>query len=199
HLHLDRADRAALEAQRAGLDRREAQAIAALRRADAATLAAYDRQLRTEAATANAQMTGELRDKAAANSAIHGEVVRAESSAAGALPNFPAQLALFRTGYRSSAQAIDIGGNLSAASNDISRRFGTLARADRQSRTAALAQIRALQAQRDALYRSIVAQIIRVANRIAAERHLSGVSVAPARRARSVDLTGAIRSVLAGF
>ncbi|HEY1881515.1 MAG TPA: hypothetical protein VGG51_00550 [Candidatus Cybelea sp.] len=199
HLHLDRTDRAALEAQRAALDRREADAIAALRRSDAATLAAYERELRAQAATANAQMTSQLRGTAAANRTIHGSVVRAESSAAGALPNFPAQLALFRAGYRSGAQATDIAGNLSAASDDISRRFGALARADRQSRSAALAQIRTLQAQRDALYHSIVAQITRAASRIAEERHLSGVSVAPARRAGSVDLTGAIRSSLAGF
>ncbi|HEY6485156.1 MAG TPA: hypothetical protein VIX83_02090 [Candidatus Cybelea sp.] len=199
HLHLDRTDRAALEARRAALDRREADAIAALRASDAATLAAYDRELRAQAATANAQMTSQLRGTAAANRTIHGSVVRAESSAAGALPNFPAQLALFRAGYRSSAQATDIAGNLSAASDDIYRRFGALARADRQSRAAALAQIRTLAAQRSALYHSIVAQIRRAANRIAGERHLSGVSLAPAPRAGSIDLTGAIRSALAGF
>ena len=199
HLHLDRTDRAALEAQRAALDRREADAIAALRRSDASRLAAYERELQSEAANANAQMTAQLQGTAATNLAIHGNVVRAESSAAGALPNFPAQLALFRTSYRSSAQTTDIAHNLSAASDDISKRFGTLAQADRQSRLATLAQIRALQSQRGALYRSIVLQIGRAANRIAAERHLSGVRLASPRPSGSVDLTGAVRSALAGF
>jgi hypothetical protein len=197
-LHLDRTDRAALEAQRAALDHREAGAIATLRRSDAATLGGYERELQSEAANANARMTAQLRGAAAANLAIHGNVVRAESSAAGALPNFPAQLALFRTSYRSSAQATDIAGNLSTASADISKRFRTLAQADRQSRFATLAQIRTLQFQRDALYRSIVAQIGRTADRVAAERHLSTARVTTSPRpAGTVDLTGAVRSALA--
>ena len=197
HLHLDRTDRAVLEGQRASLDRREADSIAALRRADASTLQAYERELQSEAASANAKMTAQLRGTATANLAIHGDVVRAESSAAGALPNFPAQLALFRTSYRSSAQAADIAGSIFTASNDISKRFAGLAQADRQSRLATFAQIRTLQVQRDALYRSIVAQIGRAANRIAAERHLSRVSLASPRPAGSVNLTGAVRATLA--
>lgn len=199
HLHLDRSDRAALEAQRATLDRREDDAIAALRRSDASTLAAYERELQSEAASANAQMTEQLRGTAAANLAIHGSVIRAESSAAGALPNFPAQLALFRTSYRSSAQATDIAGSIATASSDISRRFAGLAQADRQSRLATLVQIQTLQSQREALYRSIVAQITRTANRIAVERHLRTVRVATSRPYGTVDLTAAVRSALAGL
>lgn len=198
-LHLDRTDRAALEAQRAALDRREADAIAALRRVDAAALAAYERELHSEAANANARMTAQLRGTAAANLAIHGNVVRAESSAAGALPNFPAQLALFRTSYRSSAQATDIAGGIATASSDISRRFSTLAQADRRSHLATVAQIRTLQSQRDVLYRSIVAQITRTANQIATQRHLRSVRVATSQPSGTVDLTAAIRSTLAAF
>jgi hypothetical protein len=197
HLHLDRTDRAALEARRTALDRRESDAIAALRRSDASTLAAYERGLDSQAVTANAHMASQLRSTAAANRSIHGSVVRAESSAAGALPNFPAQVALFRTSYRASAQATDIANGIAAASRDISNRFEVLAQADRQSRLDTLVQIRALKAQRDMLYRSIVAQIERAANRVAAKRHLSSMRIAASQPAGTSDLTNAVRSVLA--
>lgn len=198
-LHLDVATRKALELQLAAVNEREGDALAAARRWDAAVLGSYRRQLQEEGATANARMASQLRAKGEANDAIHLRALHAESNAASALPDVPSQLALFRSSYRAAANAQTIAEGFGAASVDLSRRFGELSDADEQSRAATAAQIRRLTVDRGKLYRSIVAQIERIANRLARTRHLTKVLVANSRPKGSIDLTDAIRAALTPF
>jgi hypothetical protein len=191
-LHLDAATRKALESQLAAVNEREGDALAAARRWDAAVLGSYRRQLQEEGATANAQMVSQLRAKGDANDAIRLRVLHAESNAAAALPDVPSQLALFRSSYRSAADAQAIAVGFGAAGVDLSRRFGELSDVDERSRAATAAQIQRLTVDRGKLYRSIVAQIERIANRLARTRHLTKVLVANSRPKGSIDLTAAI-------
>jgi hypothetical protein len=198
-LHLDAATRKALESQLAALNGQEGDALAVARRSDAAVLWSYRRQLQEEAATANAQMAAQLRAKGAANDAINLRVLQAESNAAAALPDVPSQLALFRSSYRSAAGAQAIAEGFGAAGVDLSRRFGELSEVDEQSRAATDAQIQKLTADRTTLYRSIVAQIERIANRLARTRHLTKILVANSRPEGSIDLTAPIQAALTRF
>ncbi|MFY9739658.1 MAG: hypothetical protein WAK11_11485, partial [Candidatus Cybelea sp.] len=61
-----------------------------------------------------------------------------------------------------------------------------------RSRAATAAQIQRLTVDRDKLYRAIVAQIGRIAERLARARHLTKVLVATSRPKGSIDLTDAI-------
>ena len=196
-LHLDAATRKALESLLAALNEREGDALAAMRRRDAAVLGSYRRQLREEGATANVQMAAQLRAKGAANGAIRLRALQAESNAAAALPDVPSQMALFRSSYRSAADAQAIAEGFGTAGADLSRRFGELSDADDRSRAATAAQIQRLTVDRGKLYRSIVAQIERIANRLARTRHLTKILVADSRPKGSIDLTAAIQAALA--
>jgi hypothetical protein len=193
-LHLDAATRKALESQLTALNEREGDALAAIRRWDAAVLGSYRRRLQEEGATANAQMAAQLRAKGAANGAIRLRALQAESNAASALPDGASQLALFRSSYRSAADANAIAEGFGSAGVDLSRRFGELSDVDEGSRATTATQIRRLTADRSKLYRSIVAQIERIANRLARTRHLTKILVANSRPKGSIDLTDAIRA-----
>jgi hypothetical protein len=198
-LHLDAGTRMALESQLAALNDREASAIATTRRGDALVLGSYRRQLQEEGATANVRMAAQLRAKGAANDAIRLRALQSESNAAAALPDVPSQLALFHSTYRSAADAQAIAEGFGAAGADLSRRFGELSRVDERSRAATAAQIQRLAADRGKLYRSIVAQIERIADRLARTRHLTKVLVANSRPKGSIDLTAAIKAAITPF
>jgi hypothetical protein len=198
-LHLDAATSKAFESRLTALNGRERDALAAARRWDAAVLGSYRRQLQEEGATANSQMAAKLRAKGGANDAIRLGALRAESNAEAAVPNVPSLLALFRASYRSAADARAIAQGFGAAGADLSRRFGDLSDVDEQSRAATSAQIQKLAVDRSKLYRSIVAQIERIANRLARTRHLRKVMLANSRPKGSTDLTAAVQSALAGF
>jgi hypothetical protein len=193
-LHLNAATRTALESQLAGLNERERDALAVARRRDAAVLGSYRRQLQDEGAGANARMASQLRAKGAANDAIRLHAFQAESNAAAALPDVPSQLALFRSSYRSAADAQAIAEGFGAAGVDLSRRFGELSDVDDGSRAATAAQIQRLTVDRAKLYRSIVAQIERIADRLARTRHLTKVLVGNSRPKGSIDLTDVIQA-----
>ena len=95
------------------------------------------------------------------------------------------------------AQAIAQG--FGAAGVDLSRRIGELSDADERSRAAMSTQIQRLTVDRRNLYRSIVAQIERIANRLARARRLTKVTVGNSRPKGSIDLTAAIRAALTPF
>jgi hypothetical protein len=198
-LHLDAATRKAFESQLVGLNGREADALAVARRWDAAVLGNYGRRLQLEAATANARMAAQLRAKGGANDAIRLRALQAESNAAAAVPDVPSKLALFRSSYRSAADAQAIAQGFGAAGVDLSRRIGELSDADERSRAAMSTQIQRLTVDRRNLYRSIVAQIERIANRLARARRLTKVTVGNSRPKGSIDLTAAIRAALTPF
>jgi hypothetical protein len=195
-LHLSAATRKALESQLAGLNERERDRLAVARRWDAAVLESYRRQVQERGVTASANMAAQLRAKGAANDAIRLHALQAESNAVAALPGVPSQLALFRSSYRSAADARAIAEGFGAAGVDLSRRFGELSDVDEGSRAATVEQIERLTADRGKLYRSIVAQIERIANRLARTRHLTNVLVANSRPKGSIDLTDTIRGAL---
>jgi hypothetical protein len=195
-LHLTAAARSALEAQLAAIAARESRTLAAARRNDAATLESYSLELQRQGAAADERMAAQLRSKAGANLALGRQARQAESQAAGLLPDSASQLSLFRSSYRFDDDARAIAAGLSTASADLSRRFAQLARSDRSSRDDIARQIRLLQDRRAALYRAIVAQIVRVANRVSAERHLARVTVDASRPSGSVDLTAAVANAL---
>jgi hypothetical protein len=125
--------------------------------------------------------------------------LQAESNAAAAVPDVASQLALFRSSYRSAADAQAIAAGFGAAGVDLSRRFGDLSAVDERSRAATAAQIQRLTVDRGKLYRSIVAQIERIANRLARTRHLTKVLVANSRPKGSIDLTAAIQAAFTPF
>lgn len=197
-LHLTHAARAKLRAALAALDASELKAVATLRRTDEAILGAYRGQLQREAAVAAAAMGAQFRAKADANLAIRRRVLQAGASASAGLPRLPSQLEAFRASYRSGSDAASIVAGLQTASSDLSARFRDLGASDRQSQRETIAQIERLKATRAELYRSIVAQIAREANRLARERHLESADFV-ARSRGSIDLTGAVAANLAGF
>jgi hypothetical protein len=198
-LHLNAATRKALESQLAALNAREGDALAAARRWDAVVLGGYRHQLQEEGATANAQMASQLRAKGDANDAIRLRALQAESNAAAALPDVPSQLALFRSSYRSAGDAQAISDGFGAAGVDLSRRFGQLSDVDERSHAVTTAQIQRLTVDRRKLYRSIVAQIERIADLLARTRHLTKVLVANSRPKGSIDLTDAIQAAFTPF
>ncbi|MGC1380843.1 MAG: hypothetical protein WA814_07440 [Candidatus Baltobacteraceae bacterium] len=198
-LHLDAATRARFEGELSALDRRQADTIAAMRRIDTAIFDRYRQQLARDGAVAIAQMAAQLRAKADANLALRRRVLEAEARAAAMLPNFPLQLASFGASYRFETDAAEIVGGLRAAGRDLSRRFALLGDAARTSRRETDDRIAALRARRATLYRSMVAQIDRIAGRLARERHLDGVQTSGARPQDSVDLTAAVRAEVARF
>ena len=192
--YLTRNERNVLQAQLDAMDRRENAALEALRRNDAAILAAYAGQLQHSAANDNAQMASELTAKADANRAVDRRVGAAEASARRAMPNLQSQRAAFQSAYPRDGAAV--GDGLRAASGRITARFAQLAAAQRQSDASTAAQIRVLQDDRATLYREIVTQIERVAMQLARERRLAGIVTGATQPANSTDLTGAVRGAL---
>jgi hypothetical protein len=198
-LRLDRMKRARLAAQLAQMDRRQAAAVAEMRRADDAVLGAYAAQLARQGSLDESAMSAQLRSKAAANLALRLRVLQSESRFATILPDLAARLDWFASTYRFDTDSAAIVAELRSATTDISQRFSQVAAGDRASRAQTVIQITRLQNGRRQLYRSIVAQIAGNAQRIARERHLSGVILARSRPPGSVDLTGAVRAEVANF
>jgi hypothetical protein len=196
NLYLDGAARAKLQAELSEIERHHGAAVAAMRRDNEAALAAYARQLQSQGTAADSAMSAQLRSKAAANLALRFRVLQAESNAVDALPNLPARLDWFASTYRFTTDAAAIIAGLRTARVDLSQRFAQIAAVDRTSRTQTNAQIEQLQKNRQELYRSMTAQIVRAAQELAAQRHLRGVSFSGSRPQGSVDLTGALATKL---
>lgn len=198
-LHLDPATQAQLEAKLSAMNDRESDALAVMRRNDAGVLERYRQQMQRDGEIATAQMAAQLRSKADANFALRRRVLQAEASTAEMLPNLPVRVASFSASYRSETDAAAILDELQNASRDLSQRFGRFGETARRSHNETAAQIQALEAKRSSLYHSMVAQIVREAQRLARERGLGGVNVSGSRPNGSVDLTAAVRAELARF
>lgn len=196
-LHLSAVRRAHLQASLAELNVNELRAVDTLRRSDANELAAYRAQLeRAESSSAGA-MDVQLRAKSQANGAILQRVFNEQAGSIGAF-SLPSRLAAFSKTYApsSSAQSIVVG--MRSGSRDVAVRFEGAAKADAQSKRALAAQLASLQADRAALYRSIVAEIGTAANLVASEHHLSSVRfVVVGAKSGGVDLTRPVESRLA--
>ncbi|MGB8910382.1 MAG: hypothetical protein WCC84_16690 [Candidatus Cybelea sp.] len=198
-LHLDKEHRERLEAELSGLDRREANAVAMMRRTNTAILENYREELQRDGAAANARMAAHLRSSAAANLTLRLQVLQTETRPAALLPNLPMALASFAASYRSQSDAATIVNGLRNASRELSQHFTELGDAARRSQRETQAQIATLKANRDSLYRSMIAQIKRDAQRVARERGLAGAVVSGTRPNGSVDLTPAVEADLARF
>lgn len=197
-LHLDAARRAKLQAQLVTLDAHESAQIAAMRRADAATLDAYRHEVQREGDAATAQMASRLRSTAGANLGIRLQVLRAGSAAV--LPAGVAQrVRSFASTYRFGSDASAINANLRDAQTDLGQTFARVSQADRRSASETSRQIETLKAGRATLYRSMIAQIRQDAERIARERGLRDVIVSTLRPQDSIDLTGVLRARLTRF
>lgn len=196
NLHLDAQTRAQLAAELNDLNAARARALDALRRADAAELASYRESIERSGASAVAQMAAGLRSKALANVALRAEVLQSESNPSEMLNALASDAARFRASYRAPADAAALKAGLRRASNDLSQRFATLNQVDQRSRRDTAGQIAALQAQRAALYRALVTQIVQTAQRLAQSRGLRGVAATGSRPPGSIDLTPAVAAEL---
>lgn len=205
-LRLDASTRARYRAQLQAIDRRDARAADRLKRSDDAILSAYRDRLETAQAAADDRMALQLASAAKANLAARQAVMQAQTAPQSGIsdiggdtpvPHVAADAAQLAAGYRYGADAKTIEGGFNAAGDDLSQRFSDMAAADRSSQTSTIAQIAKLRSDRDALYHAILADIARVAQRIAAQRHERVVTTnAPPRGART-DLTTAVADALA--
>ena len=93
----------------------------------------------------------------------------------------PLQLVAFSRSYAASSSAQAIASGMQSAGRDLSQRFRQIAAADAQSQRDAAVQLRMLEADRDELYRSIVAQVKAEALTLARQRGLGGVEFVNSR------------------
>ncbi|HYL26652.1 MAG TPA: hypothetical protein VEW74_02395 [Candidatus Nitrosotalea sp.] len=193
-LHLTRAARKQLASQLAALGKANEQVVGVMRRADAGVLAAYRAELNREAGAAIAAMSAQLQRNAAANFATRQRVARAAGTQAFASAQLSARAAAFRAGTPSRSD--DIRAGFKSAGADLSRQFSNLASTSAASAAQTASQIRALEATRVALYRTIVTEIARDAEAAARQRNLAGVRLAGGSQATGVDLTSAVREEL---
>ena len=195
-LHLTATARSRLQAQLSALDARESASVAALRAQDAGVLAAYRQRLQAEGVSEQAQMSGRLQAKAGANVALRQRIAAAQASSR-ATANLQSEAAAFGASYHPQSDAAFIRDGLSTTNGTISARFAQLSDVDRRAQQATAAQIAQLESNRRVLYRVMVAQIVRTAQLLAAQRHLGRLETSGSPPAGSVDLTGAVRSELA--
>lgn len=206
NLALDDATRAAVTAQLAALDRKESDAVAAMKNRDQATLTALDAQLHAQVRAGLAQQIGALRKRTVAKlgartaqtrSQIVGQVgipaMGGVALPANAGPDLRAKLQTLHERFqhdfsRDASQTI---AQFQKTRADLTRRFQALAGADSADQSSANRQIDALQKQRGDLYGQIVAQIDREVKVIAQQRGISVVVSNEVAPAGGVDLTSA--------
>jgi Skp family chaperone for outer membrane proteins len=195
-LRLTPSRRANLQTELAELNANELRGVEAMRRADAEELAAYRTELQQDANAAAGEMDRQLRSKAGANYAILQRVFNEAGNGLGELPS-SSQLAAFADGYAAPESAQGIANGMRTAAGDVSGRFRQIGASDALSRNDAGAALRTLVADRDALYRAIVAQVKSEAMRLARERGLARVEFSSATSTGGVDLTPAVAARLA--
>ncbi|HVA34492.1 MAG TPA: hypothetical protein VNG31_10105, partial [Candidatus Baltobacteraceae bacterium] len=184
-LHLDKARRATLESQLAAMDRGEAAAIAALQQTDAAQLGAYRASLLARESAADARMAARIARDSAANFATRKRLT----------PRVAVQATLLR-GYSASSDAGTVSDTIARTGTDLRQRFAQLQSVNRSSADDTATRIAAIQADRRALYRSIVATIAADARRLARQRHLTAVRLGNTRPPGSIDITPDLRKLL---
>jgi hypothetical protein len=195
-LHLSGAARASLRAQLAALDARELQAVRVQQRNDAAALAAYQSELQRDGSDAVGAMAAQVRAIAAANLATDRQILRARSSLAPMLPDQPARARAFEASFAPMENAQAVAQGFNTAGYGLALRFTALGSAAEASQRGAAAQIARLEADRSALYRAIVAQIVREAQTLARERHLDRIDLTGSPPKGSLDLTAQTRRVI---
>ncbi|MBV8725260.1 MAG: hypothetical protein JO078_05550 [Candidatus Eremiobacteraeota bacterium] len=198
-LHLTSAKRRLLATRLAALDAAEHQTVAAQTRRDAGSLAAYRQTVTREGDASLAALAAQLHSKGAANLDLRMGVARSESELATAVPNLSERMRVFAADYSGNRTAGSVAAALSASARGLPQRFRAVADADRTSAAQTATQIETLARNRLQLYRSIVAHIERLAQRVAQQRGLRQVVVGRAAPRGSVDVTAAVAGLLRSF
>jgi hypothetical protein len=206
-LALDDAARDSANAELAALDRKEADALAAVRNRDSAELAALQTQLRagiardmqTQVAAIRARSTQRFRERAGQLSTQFGPaggplIAVAPNGTTRVNPNLPPALREriarlhgdYLKAYQNDARATIA--DFQKTRSDLARRYAQLTGTDAAATQSAQREIISLQKKRDDLYQQMVAQIDREVKTVAQERGVSTVvsTVAPAG---GIDLT----------
>jgi len=207
-LALDDAARAEADKELAALDRKEADALGALRNTDAQTLAALQAQLRTGIENDMRTQVAQIRQQSAQRFRERADQLRTQfapgngpliavspNGAPQVNPNLPPALrkritqlhADYTQAFQNDAKATIA--DFQKTRSDLSRRYAQLTGTDAAANQSAQLEIQSLEKKRDELYQQMVAQIDREVKTIAQAHGVSTVvsSVAPAG---GVDLTG---------
>lgn len=204
NLALDDAGRKDAQAQLDALDKKESDALAAMRTRDQQTLAQYQDQLRTQIRGDLDKQLASVHSRTQAKLGAPGSAVGDISPPAQVGVNAgkgpgaqaaPAQLqaklqALHRQ-YQDqfNADAKQTIADFTKTREDLQRRFDLLRGADSSAQTSAQQQLVSLQKQHDDLYAQIVAQIQREVQSLAKSRGISVVVSDVVAPGGSVDLT----------
>ena len=206
NLALDDATRASTKAKLAALDRREADAVGALRNRDAATLSAFQAQLRTtttadinrQASSIHAQTAAKLQARqSSARSEVASQIARTLPAANPAANSANVSLATrrrlaqidkdFKTRFASDVKSTIA--NFDRTRQDLQQRFNQLHGVDVNSGQRTQKQLVDLRRQRDQLYGQMVSQIKREVDSMAAARGLKIVFMNIVAPVGGVDLT----------
>ena len=185
NLHLDKAQRVALQSRLDALDTSVASAVAARRRSDGAELAAYGAQLRAQETADDARMAATVARSTQGNAAQRARIHE----------SLPPEAAALR-GYDPATGASNVGKAIVRAGDDLHGRFAQLQSVERTSRAGTDARIAELQRARERLYDAIVTQIRNDASRIARNRNMLVVIYQRAPSSGGVDLTKDVERAL---
>ncbi|MDQ6827047.1 MAG: hypothetical protein M3Z14_07615 [Candidatus Eremiobacteraeota bacterium] len=207
NLALDDATRNDTKAKLAALHQSEADAVAMRRNRDAATLSALQIQLRAQTAVdlrnrvsaIHAQTAAKLQARqSAARSEVASQIARVlplpanpPAASAGVSPATRARLAQIDKQYKTQFQS-DVHStvaNFNKTRDDLQRRFNELHGVDAASAVSTGKQLGQLRRQREQLYGSMVGQIKREVNTMAAARGLKIVFMNIVAPVGGVDLT----------
>ena len=202
NLAFDDATRKRLQAQLAGLQKKEADAANAERAADEKRLLAYRKQLSAQTTAAVDAQASKMREQTQAQLQSRRNEVSAKLRGLGPQPRLPANLSSatkakieqiqqqFAAQFRADAQqTID---DYNATKDDLDRQYAALHGADVGATGAAAKQLADLQRKRGDLYDKIVAQIKDETARIARDRGLKVVFVDVEATPGGYDLTNEV-------
>ncbi len=202
NLALDDATRKRLQAQLAGLQKKESDATNAERAADEKRLLAYRRQLQAQTASAVGAQAAKLRSQTQAQLQSQRNKVSSQLRGLGPQQQLPTNLSpatkakiqqiqqQFAAQFQADAQqTID---DYNATKDDLDRQYAALHGADVGATGAAAKQLADLQRQRGDLYDKIVAQIKDSTARIARDRGLKVVFVDVEATPGGYDLTNEV-------
>jgi len=207
-LALDDDARDAVRNELAAIDRREADAIGAMKNRDAQTLAAYAAELRASVARDMRAKAAQIHARSVAKLNVREADLRREFTGGAAAvaaipgagpgtartdltPQLRATLKALHENYQKqfNADAKSTIDEFKRTRDDLQRRYEGLRGIDASAQSGASAQVATLTKKRADLYSQIVAQIGREVRLLAAARGISVVVTDPVANAGGVDLT----------
>lgn len=203
NLALDDALRAQVKAQLAALDRKESDGVAAMRKNDSATLAAYQAKLRAQTSADIAKQAGAIHDQtkaklAARHASVSSQVnsviqsLGAPAGDRGSLSaSTQAKITQIDRHYKEQFKA-EVGKTMADYKRtraDLDARFAELHGVNATSQGSVARQLDGLHRERDQLYNQIVAHIRREVQTLAAARGLKVVFINLVAPVGGIDLT----------